>query len=582
MESNFIPEAIKIVKTAVQADNENRLPEALVLYKKALRYFITGMKYESGRAKELVNEKITQYMKRAEEIKEVIAGGSKKTVVHAGGGSVKKRKADSGGGEGKEGNEEDDDDGEDDESRALMRTIENVVVTEKPNVRWSDVAGLETAKKLLQEAVILPVKFPNLFTGKLKPWKGILLFGPPGTGKSHLARAVATEADSTFMSCSSSSLLSKFQGESEKLVKNLFLVARKKGPSIIFIDEVDSLVSARSDGENEASRRIKTEFMVQMDGVGGKHKDGRVLVLGATNVPWELDPAIRRRFEKRVYIPLPGLQARAEIFKICVGKTPISLSEKDFKELAKTTEGYSGSDISTLVKGALMEPIRTCQIATHFRKDPKGTDNWEPCPPRARGAKEMTLYDVPNGKLKPPVCSKHDFFRVLKETKPSVNQSDLKRLEDWMEKYGQGESSGQPMKSKQQSIQEAVDGYYKACNSQDYKDLESRFVEKTATMRDSDANLRGTSRVTEHIRRFLQKHPDARMDVVKSHIVEGYQSKPHLEIPRTNTDLYPRSLSVACEVNVHLNDSRRTVQRVFEFRPDRGIFLSKVSNDNFF
>eukprot|EP00954_Amorphochlora_amoebiformis_P019456 1332824-Amorphochlora_amoeboformis.AAC.2 len=344
MESNFIPEAIKIVKTAVQADNENRLPEALVLYKKALRYFITGMKYESGRAKELVNEKITQYMKRAEEIKEVIAGGSKKTVVHAGGGSVKKRKADSGGGEGKEGNEEDDDDGEDDESRALMRTIENVVVTEKPNVRWSDVAGLETAKKLLQEAVILPVKFPNLFTGKLKPWKGILLFGPPGTGKSHLARAVATEADSTFMSCSSSSLLSKFQGESEKLVKNLFLVARKKGPSIIFIDEVDSLVSARSDGENEASRRIKTEFMVQMDGVGGKRtrhtltctaffsqlwlksdKDGRVLVLGATNVPWELDPAIRRRFEKRVYIPLPGLQARAEIFKICVGKTPVGI-----------------------------------------------------------------------------------------------------------------------------------------------------------------------------------------------------------------------------------------------------------------
>mmetsp|Transcript_22463 Transcript_22463/g.36103 ORF Transcript_22463/g.36103 Transcript_22463/m.36103 type:complete len:281 (+) Transcript_22463:144-986(+) len=272
MESKFIPEAIKIVKTAVQADNEDRMKEALALYKKALRYFITGLKYEKGRSKELVREKINEYMKRAEEIKEVLEGGGKqKTVVHAGGGTTKTAKKKGGtGGENEEGKEEEGDDGLDDETKALMKTIESVVVTEKPNIHWEDVAGLETAKKLLQEAVILPVRFPNLFVGKLKPWRGILLFGPPGTGKSHLARAVATEADSTFMSCSSSSLLSKFQGESEKLVKNLFFVARKKSPSIIFIDEVDSLVSARSDGENEASRRVKTEFMVQMDGVGGK------------------------------------------------------------------------------------------------------------------------------------------------------------------------------------------------------------------------------------------------------------------------------------------------------------------------
>ena len=143
--------------------------------------------------------------------------------------------------------------------------MSQAIVREKPNVKWSDVAGLDQAKGSLQEAVILPIRYPQLFTGERKPWRGILLFGPPGTGKSFLAKACATEAgNSTFFSLSSSDLVSKWLGESERLVKQLFVLARENKPSIIFIDEIDSLCGSRSEGENETGRRIKTEFLVQM------------------------------------------------------------------------------------------------------------------------------------------------------------------------------------------------------------------------------------------------------------------------------------------------------------------------------
>ncbi|VDM83761.1 unnamed protein product [Strongylus vulgaris] len=172
-----------------------------------------------------------------------------------------------------------------------------------------------------------------IFTGNRKPWRGILLFGPPGTGKS--------------------------------LVKNLFALAREQKPSIIFIDEIDSLCSSRSDNESESARRVKTEFMVQMQGVG-MDNDG-ILVLGATNIPWILDAAIRRRFEKRIYIPLPEANARKDMFRLDVGRNNNNLTENDYKILAERTEGYSGYDINILVKDALMQPIRRVQSATHFK-----------------------------------------------------------------------------------------------------------------------------------------------------------------------------------------------------------------------
>lgn len=186
-------------------------------------------------------------------------------------------------------------------------------------------------------------------------------------------------------------------------MRSLFEMARASRPAIIFIDEIDSLCSNRSEGENDTTRRIKTEFLVQMQGVG-KGSEG-LLVLGATNVPWELDPAVRRRFEKRVYIALPDKHARIKMFQLNLGTTPNSLTEDDYDDLGTLTEGYSGSDIATLVKDALMEPIRKCQNAKKFRQTPDGF--FEPTSISDPSGFECTLQELKDpGKLRAPVISK--------------------------------------------------------------------------------------------------------------------------------------------------------------------------------
>jgi vacuolar protein-sorting-associated protein 4 len=209
---------------------------------------------QSDRAKESIRVKCFQYLERAEKLKAYVKNNPKskshnnKNPVKAGYSNYKDDESD-------ESHEED---------NGKKNQLEGVIVMEKPNIQWADVIGLERAKEALKEAVITPIKFPHLFTGNRKPWKSILLFGPPGTGKSFLAKAVATEANnSSFFPVSSYKLL----GESEMLVKNLFEKARKHKPSIIFIDQIDLLCSTRSDNESKSARRIKTEFLDQMQGL---------------------------------------------------------------------------------------------------------------------------------------------------------------------------------------------------------------------------------------------------------------------------------------------------------------------------
>ncbi|XP_016325568.1 spastin-like isoform X4 [Sinocyclocheilus anshuiensis] len=239
----------------------------------------------------------------------------------------------------------------------LASLILNEIVDSGAAVQFDDIAGQELAKQALQEIVILPALRPELFTGLRAPARGLLLFGPPGNGKTMLAKAVAMESNATFFNISAASLTSKYVGEGEKLVRALFAVARELQPSIIFIDEIDSLLCERREGEHDASRRLKTEFLIEFDGVqsGG---DDRVLVMGATNRPQELDEAVLRRFAKRICVALPTEETRLKLLKNLLSKHRNTLPQKELSQLVRMTEGYSGSDLTSLAKDAALGPIR--------------------------------------------------------------------------------------------------------------------------------------------------------------------------------------------------------------------------------
>ena len=302
----------------------------------------------------------------------------------------------------------------------LIEMIERDCVESGVSVCWDDIAGLDSVKELLQEAVTLPLLIPNYFKGIRRPWRGVLLYGPPGTGKTLLAKAVATECKSTFFNVSASSLASKYRGESEKLVRILFDMARFYAPTVIFFDEIDALGSKRGEAtEHESSRRVKAELLVQMDGVipqGGEGSDKTVTVLAATNRPWDLDEALRRRLEKRIHIGLPDKEGRAKLFRISLAELTLS-NDIVIEELVSLSKNYSGADLTNVCREAAMMGLRK----------------------KVREARQLGISPMEVGgmdKIEHVPVTQRDFLEAISNVQKSVGNDDLQKFIEWTAEYG--------------------------------------------------------------------------------------------------------------------------------------------------
>eukprot|EP01064_Diplonema_japonicum_P036756 TRINITY_DN8374_c5_g1_i1.p1 TRINITY_DN8374_c5_g1~~TRINITY_DN8374_c5_g1_i1.p1 ORF type:complete len:489 (+),score=80.85 TRINITY_DN8374_c5_g1_i1:49-1515(+) len=297
------------------------------------------------------------------------------------------------------------------DEKYINAILKDVVDPADLNTTWNDITGCEASKGHLKETVVFPMLRPDLFEGLRAPPKGVLLFGPPGNGKTMLAKAVASEGKATFFSISAGSLVSKFLGDGEKMVRVLFACAEEVAPSVVFIDEVDSLLTTRGE-EHDAMRRLKTEFLVQMDGVATA-SDKRVLVLAATNRPQDIDSAHLRRFPKRVLIPLPNKQSRAAHLSYLLnkdsGKIRFKMSSSDIQSVAGLSESYSFSDLTSLAREAAMFPLRDL----------------------GSSAVSVASADIR------PICVK-DFRRAMEVIKPSANKTEIVALEKWAKEYGSG------------------------------------------------------------------------------------------------------------------------------------------------
>jgi len=279
--------------------------------------------------------------------------------------------------------------------------------SEKPNVSWGMVAGLEDAKKAIKEVIVYPVKRPDLFP--LGWSRGLLLFGPPGCGKTLLAAAVANEIDAQFIQIDPANIMSKWLGAAEQNVAKIFGGARKTAmagkPVIIFIDEVDSILGVHTN-EVGGEVRMRNQFLKEMDGLQDKGKNYHLYVVAATNKPWDLDWAFIRRFQKRVLVPLPDYATRLQMFEINCSQLELT-QDVDFHSLTQITEGYSGSDIKDICQVVRQEVIREL-----FES----------------GAAEDTTK-------KPRSLNMGDFKRAVSNRKPSVSKEMMKEYDKWFDQF---------------------------------------------------------------------------------------------------------------------------------------------------
>ena len=366
--------AAKLATEAVEQDRKGSRDVAITKYERAVDILTKlSVLYPEAPQNRIYNEHVTSYQRRVKELRDV------HLVDHpTDGGSL-----------------------------AKQGNANQLILNRKPNITWDMIAGLEDAKKAIEEAVIFPLKRPDLFP---LGWpRGILFFGPPGCGKTLLAAAIATEIDAAFYCVDSASVMSKWLGESEKNVANLFQNARKSAeeghPAMVFLDEIDSLVGRRVE-EVGGEVRTRNQFLKEMDGIIDKNSRIHVYVIGATNKPWVLDEPFIRRFQKRIFVPLPDFKARLTMLDIQTKDLKLA-SDVNISMLAEITEGYTGSDMRDIVQSAQIDVVRELFENT----DPNDKESI----PR-----EITMFD---------------FRRILEKRRPSVSSQNTQNYMKWAESY---------------------------------------------------------------------------------------------------------------------------------------------------
>ena len=387
--------ASKYASDAIKADSQGAYGMAISGYQNATATLMKLMRlYPDSKLNQIYTERIRAYQNRVKELQNTRAGNIEPVL--------------------------DPNASPEEQKKAIARTqpksddsMEDLILKEKPDVKWSEVIGLDDAKKALKESIVFPSKRPDLFP---LGWpKGMLLYGPPGTGKTMLAAATAHELDGYFIVVDAASMMSKWLGEAEKNVSKLFAMARgyceKEGkPVILFIDEVDSLLGERN-SEVGGEIRAKNQFLSEMDGVNGKGKELMMYVIGATNKPWSLDHPFLRRFQKRIYVSLPSTEAREKLFDLYT--SPLKKNSRvNSLSLAKQFDGYSASDIRDVCQSVQMEVVNELFRSPDYREPIAGEVASMP--------RELTMMDFKNIKIK---------------RKPSVSIEMVRAYHKWSDQF---------------------------------------------------------------------------------------------------------------------------------------------------